>query len=127
MRSAGQTLLSRDGARASTDHLLDTDCELRQTSVALGRRTGVSEQFRTLLIDGPEGETISRNQDGSLNVTSRTPEGGHVTTTLRNSGQGVDVNVQSANFLRGGELVDHNEDPPWAHPNPTQLPPLYPF
>lgn len=72
-------------------------------------------------IQGPNGETIARSQDGSIAITARDEEGGSITTTLRNAGQGVDVNVQSSNLMLGGTLVDRDRG------QPGLLPPLYPF
>jgi len=51
------------------------------------------------------GERVSRAADGSLDITQRNARGGSIETTLRDNGQGVDVNVQAQNVGLGGDLV----------------------
>lgn len=51
------------------------------------------------------GETVSRNNDGSVIVTDDNGMGGHLTTTLSENGQGVDVRVQAQNVDLGGDLL----------------------
>ena len=53
------------------------------------------------------GETVSRNTDGSLVISDDNGSGGSVTTTLRGSGQGVDVSVDASAVTLGGDLVRH--------------------
>ncbi len=53
------------------------------------------------------GETVSRNADGSLVISDDNGSGGQITTTLRGSGQGVDVSVDASAVTLGGDLVRH--------------------
>jgi hypothetical protein len=53
------------------------------------------------------GETVTRNADGSLVISNENGSGGHVTTTLRDSGPGVDVSVDARGVALGGDLVRH--------------------
>lgn len=59
-------------------------------------------------IDLGDGETVARNQDGSLQVTDANDAGGSVTTTLRTVGGGVDVSVSAQNVDLGGDLTSHD-------------------
>lgn len=56
-------------------------------------------------IDLGDGETVSRNTDGSLAVTEQNGLGGTITTHLSENGPGVDVNVQAQDVDLGGDLV----------------------
>ena len=51
------------------------------------------------------GEVATRNTDGSVSVTQTNRQGGEITTTLRDNGQGVDVNSTASNVDLGGALV----------------------
>jgi hypothetical protein len=51
------------------------------------------------------GETVTRNGDGSLVISDDNGSGGYVTTTLRDSGPGVDVSVDARGVALGGDLV----------------------
>lgn len=53
------------------------------------------------------GETVARNADGSLVISDDNGSGGYVTTTLRDSGPGVDVSVDAHAVTLGGDLVRH--------------------
>jgi hypothetical protein len=52
------------------------------------------------------GENVARNQDGSLAITCSNRNGGTITTTMRDNGQGVDVNTSANNVNLGGVLVN---------------------
>jgi hypothetical protein len=52
------------------------------------------------------GEDVTRNQDGSLAITCTNRNGGEITTTMRDNGQGVDVNTTANNVNLGGALVN---------------------
>ncbi len=52
------------------------------------------------------GERVSRAADGSVDVSERNAQGGSIHTTLRDNGQGVDVNVQANNVNLGGDLAN---------------------
>jgi hypothetical protein len=56
-------------------------------------------------IDLCNGESATRNQNGSLQVTNVNGFGGTITTTLSLNGNGVDVNVGASNVDLGGTLV----------------------
>lgn len=66
----------------------------RQLSIAAGQS-----------IDLGNGETVTRNADGSLNVGDRSQRGGSIVTTFRSNGQGVDVNVRAHDVALGGDLA----------------------
>jgi len=57
-------------------------------------------------LDLGRGETVTRNQDGSLAITCANQHGGEITTTMRDNGQGVDVNTTAHNVDLGGALVN---------------------
>jgi hypothetical protein len=66
-------------------------------------------------------ETVTRNQDGSLQVIARNGTGGSITTTLRSNGNGVDVDFNAQNVDLGGDLVNGQNG---AQPQPVHMPPL---
>jgi hypothetical protein len=51
------------------------------------------------------GETVSRAQNGSLTIDDTNSNGGSISTTLSENGNGVDVNVQANNVDLGGDLA----------------------
>lgn len=51
------------------------------------------------------GETVTRNQDGSLQVACTSPYGGHINTTMRVNGNGIDVSVDANSVDLGGDLA----------------------
>jgi len=53
------------------------------------------------------GETVTENQDGSLCVNATNARGGSVSTTLRATGNGVDVTTHAHDVTLGGEVVAH--------------------
>ncbi|MDP9107136.1 MAG: hypothetical protein M3N49_14545 [Candidatus Eremiobacteraeota bacterium] len=53
------------------------------------------------------GETVSENQDGSLLVSARSATGGTIATTLRSTGQGVDVTTHAHELAVGGDAIAH--------------------
>ena len=55
---------------------------------------------------GPH-ESVVRNADGSVVISDRNESGGSITTTLRDSGPGVDVSVSAQAVQLGGDLVRH--------------------
>lgn len=57
------------------------------------------------------GEIATRAQNGTLTVTNTTPEGGIITTTMSQNGQGVDVNVDASNVDLGGTLAQNGGPP----------------
>jgi hypothetical protein len=63
-------------------------------------------------------ETITCNQNGSLQVTSQNQNGGQITTTMTQNGQGVDVNVCANNVDLGGAMVNGNSSSGCQQPQP---------
>ena len=53
------------------------------------------------------GETVIRNPDGSLTVGAQSADGGTIATTLRATGQGVDVTTHAHEIALGGDAVMH--------------------
>lgn len=53
------------------------------------------------------GEQVTANQDGSLSVTAKNARGGSVATTLRSTGQGVDVTTHAHEIGLGGDAIAH--------------------
>lgn len=52
------------------------------------------------------GETATRDQNGSLTITQQSPQGGCITTTMSQNGSGVNVNVTANGVDLGGALVN---------------------
>ncbi|HET9392256.1 MAG TPA: hypothetical protein VFO29_01850 [Candidatus Rubrimentiphilum sp.] len=52
-------------------------------------------------------ESVVRNADGSVVISETNESGGSITTTLRDSGPGVDVSVAAQAVQLGGDLVRH--------------------
>lgn len=65
------------------------------TSIADGQRLSLGN-----------GEFASRANDGSLTIGDRNAQGGSISTTLKDNGQGVDVSTQASNVDLGGYLVN---------------------
>jgi hypothetical protein len=53
------------------------------------------------------GETVTANQDGSLNVSASNGNGGAIATTLRSTGAGVDVTTHAHEIALGGDAITH--------------------
>lgn len=81
------------------------------------------------------GEMVQRNADGSLAITCNNGIGGQITTTMKQNGNGVDVNAQANNVDLGGALVNGQSNAPggphylqpmaharYPHPQPTPAP-----
>lgn len=56
-----------------------------------------------------DGETVTKNADGSLTIDDINGRGGKVETTLRGTGGGVDVNATADDVDLGGYLVAKND------------------
>ena len=96
-----------------------------QTQVTLdnsGNATIAENGMNYSLTDGQSlqlgnGETVSRNGNGSVVIQDTNGSGGSITTTLSENGQGVDVNTQANNVDLGGDLVNQPQPPhPWMTP-----------
>jgi len=59
------------------------------------------------------GESVTRNNDGTLVVSARNAQGGTIATTLHDNGPGVDINVQANNVDLGGYMVNTAEGGIW--------------
>ncbi len=68
------------------------------------------------------GESVSRAADGSVDISERNDRGGSIETTLRDNGQGVDVNVRANNVDLGGDLANGAA----GRGNPPGLPAPFP-
>ncbi|HEY4442344.1 MAG TPA: hypothetical protein VGN14_17930 [Candidatus Elarobacter sp.] len=53
------------------------------------------------------GESVTENQDGSLLVSASNGRGGSIATTLRSTGNGVDVSTHAHELAVGGDVVHH--------------------
>ena len=74
--------------------------------------------------------TVTRNQDGSLQVVARNRSGGSIATTMRVNGNGVDVNCNAHDVDLGGDLVNgkNGAEPPRPRiPLPIHLPIFEPY
>jgi hypothetical protein len=82
-----------------------------QISLDKDGNAGITSNGRTLSIasgqsiDLGNGETVTRNADGSLLVTDDNGMGGRITTRLSENGSGVDVNIDAQQVDLGGDLV----------------------
>ncbi len=57
-----------------------------------------------------DGETVTKNNDGSLTIDDINGRGGSIETTLRSNGSGgVDVNATAKNVHLGGYLIDKQD------------------
>lgn len=56
-------------------------------------------------LDLTDGERVTRDADGALEVVDRNGLGGEIAAKLSENGAGVDVRVQSRNVDLGGDLV----------------------
>jgi hypothetical protein len=70
-------------------------------------------------------ETINCNQNGSLQITTQGENGGQITTTMTQNGQGVDVNVSADNVDLGGAMVNGSSGCQHPQPQPTQPDPIH--
>lgn len=61
-------------------------------------------------LDLGNGETVTRNQDGSLQIADVGENGGRITTTMSANGTGVDVSVSAQNVDLGGDLAAHRSE-----------------
>ncbi|MBV8689790.1 MAG: hypothetical protein JOZ59_06785 [Candidatus Eremiobacteraeota bacterium] len=61
-------------------------------------------------LDLGHGESVTKNNDGSLTITNQNSQGGRITTTLKpNSAGGVDVAADANGVNLGGDLVTEAE------------------
>jgi hypothetical protein len=66
------------------------------------------------------GETVTENADGSLVVAAANQRGGTMSTTLRATGNGVDVTTHAHDLAVGGDVVQHARRAHHGGPHPHQ-------
>jgi hypothetical protein len=69
-----------------------------------GHAVALANGQRTTLTGGA---TVSANDDGSLTVTASNTSGGFIETTLRSTGQGVDLDSHAHEIALGGDAITH--------------------
>jgi hypothetical protein len=87
--------MNRDGSFAVTENG-------RPVSLAKGQTTTL-----------PGGATVTANADGSLTVSASNARGGSIATTMRSTGQGVDVSSHAHEIALGGDAVNHTAQKPF--------------
>lgn len=71
-------------------------------------------------------ETVTANENGSLQITTQNENGGQIMTTMTQKGQGVDVNVCANNVNLGGAMVNGSSGCTLPQPAPI-VPPERPI
>ncbi len=109
----GQTCVSLDKTGAAT---------VQQNGTSYPVAPGTS-------YDLGNGEFVSRDQNGTLTVTTQNGIGGQITTTMQSNGVGVDVRTSANNLDLGGTLVNGapGASQPPAIPSPIPTPIRYRF
>ena len=100
------------------------------TTIALdnaGNASIVQNGQTTALQDGAsidlgQGEVVTRGNDGAVQIADYAPNGGSISTTLRDNGSGVDVAVQAGGVDLGGALPTAATSPA---PSPSPSPPRW--
>jgi hypothetical protein len=87
--------MNRDGS-------FSIDSDGQAVSLAKGQSTTLSG-----------GATVNANQDGSLTISATNANGGSIATTLRCSGQGVDVDSHAHEIALGGDAIAHGAQQPY--------------
>lgn len=72
-------------------------------------------------VDLGSGETVTRASDGTVTVTDDNGQGGRITTTLRDTGTGVDVSASAQNVDLGGDLLNGQSAAPALRIRPEEL------
>jgi hypothetical protein len=91
------TVTTHDGGTQVT--LSNNDCAtLTQNGITTNLQPGQTLQLGN--------ETVTRNANGSVEVTCANANGGQVTTTMSSNGPGVDVNVSANNVDLGGAMTN---------------------
>jgi hypothetical protein len=101
-------------------------------SIADGNQSVALAKGQSVTLSG--GETVTENADGSLVVAAANQRGGTMSTTLRATGNGVDVTTHAHELAVGGDVVQHGRRAhhgPHPHqpvatplPVPLETPPL---
>lgn len=110
-----------------TSHNGGTQVTLNNNGNATIEENGVSSNLSPGQTVQMGNETVTRNQDGSLQITNTNQNGGQITTTMRQNGDGVDVNVCASNVDLGGAMANgsNSSEPspqPPSQPSPRHLP-----
>ena len=104
--NASATVTTHDGETAVT---LNKDGSYAVTSD--GRNVSLTQGEATQL---GQGESVTLNADNSLTIVDSDHQGGSITTSLSENGNGVDVKATASNVELGGYLVnksDRDADP----------------
>jgi hypothetical protein len=104
--NASATVTTHDGNSAVT---LNKDGSYSVTSA--GQNVALTQGQTTQI---GHGETVTLNADKSLTIVDTNRQGGAITTTLSDNGNGVDVKASASNVDLGGYLVtksDRDADP----------------
>ena len=95
-------------ASIHANHGRDTVTMNRDGSYAISDDDGAITLAKGQTVTLSGGETVAANQDGSLTVTASNGRGGSIATTLRSTGQGVDVTTHGHQIALGGDVVHHD-------------------
>ena len=97
---------TNDSARITLNGGNDTVAMAKDGSfhITAGGQAYTLTPGQTMQLDG--GETVTRNQDGSLTVADRTATGGSLATTLRAWNGGIDVAATGTDVDLGGDIVN---------------------
>jgi hypothetical protein len=104
-----QATVTTDGGRTQISLNNQGNAQLTQDGVTTSIAPGQTLNLRN-------GETVTRNQNGSLQITCQNQSGGEIVTTMSENGQGVNVNAAATNVDLGGTLVNNA---PTAPPQTT--------
>jgi len=74
-------------------------------AITSGGQSVALAKGQTVTLSG--GETVGENADGSVVVSASNQNGGSIATTLRASGNGVDVTTHAHELAVGGDVVQH--------------------
>jgi hypothetical protein len=96
------TNYGQDSVTMNRDGSVSIENDGQSVSLAKGQSTTLSG-----------GATVRANQDGSLTVSATNASGGSIATTLRNSGQGVDVESHAREIALGGDAISHGAQKPY--------------
>jgi hypothetical protein len=103
-----------------TTHGGRTQVSLNNTGNAAITQDGMSQDLAPGQTVQLGNETITCNQNGSLQVTMQNAQGGQITTTMTQNGQGVDVNVSANNVDLGGAMVNGASSSCGSQPEPQK-------
>ncbi|HUA08656.1 MAG TPA: hypothetical protein VMA98_05225 [Candidatus Acidoferrales bacterium] len=105
-----------------TTHGGRTQVSLTNSGVATIAQNGVATNLSPGQTVQLGNESVTCNANGSLQITSHNQDGGQITTTMTQNGNGVDVNVSANNVDLGGAMVNGNGSNAPAQSLPPQRP-----